>query len=101
MNTALERIRRHWVYVSSPAALGFGPCSRCGNTGLQWSTYRPFVWCPRCFDDVKPEHYGLIDGPCGLEVCRLFGVSFDSFDLLTHHITPFNSDLWPDKVLPT
>jgi hypothetical protein len=99
MGLALEKRRRSWVYVSSPRDMEFGPCSRCGGNNIEWSVYYPFVWCWDCFDDVRPEHYGVIDGPVGVEICKLIGISFDAFDLLTHSVIPFGSPLWPNKHL--
>lgn len=94
--TALERPRREWVYASSPNDLGYGPCIRCGGTNFSWSTYRGHVWCWDCCDDVKCEHYGVVDGPVSPGICALIGISFDAFDLLTHTVVPFDSPLWPN-----
>lgn len=96
MKLEIDRRRRKWIYVSSPVELCYGHCPKCGAADrLIWSTYYPFVWCLNCEDDVIPYHYGVVDGPVAVEVCRLLGISFDAVDLLTHTIIPFDSPIWP------
>lgn len=96
---SIDRPRREWVYISTPTEMDMGPCPRCGGREFRWSTFNSFVWCDRCNDDVKPEHYGVIDGPVMVECCKMLGISFDAFDLLTCTVVPFDSPLWPNKHL--
>lgn len=77
-----------------PKDFEMAPC-KCGNTDCQWSEYRGRLWCPVCKMDFVPDHAGVIDGPVGVEVCRLLGIVFDSFDLTTQQVVPFEADTWP------
>ena len=94
--TAIERLKREWVYLSSPNELEFGACPRCGGNNLGWSNYYPCVWCFDCVDDVIPTHHGILDGPVMPGICKMMGISFDAFDLLTHTVVPFESEFLPN-----
>ena len=97
-SNALMKVEREWVYTDSPNDLCYGECPRCGKTDYVWSTYYPFVWCMNCADDVRPSHYGIVDGPVSIGACKIMGINFGAFDLLTHTVIPFDSEFWPNKL---
>lgn len=85
------REKRTWCYVQQPAVYEIAPCA-CGNHDTQWSEYKGHLWCAKCEIDFIPEHGGIFDGPIGIGVCGLLGISFDRINLLTQTIEPFELD---------
>jgi len=57
-------------------------CDLCGGSNIEWSEYEHMVWCYDCEKDT-PGNGGIFDGPIGLELCRILGISFDRIDLKT------------------
>ena len=96
MALALERRRREWVYISTPTDMDCGECPKSGGKDYLWSEFYPFVWCKKCRDDVIPAHYGVLDGPVSPEICKMIGIYFDAYDVLTRVVVPFDSPLWPN-----
>lgn len=91
---AVELARREYVYVMSPRDYEISGC-KCGNNDCQWSEYLGRLWCPICKIDFVPEHAGIFNGPICVEVCKLIGITFDSFDLTTQERVAFESPTWP------
>jgi hypothetical protein len=75
-----DPIRRTWVYCQPPGAYEVY-CNLCGGE-VEWSEYEHLVWCWRCLKDV-PGSGGIFDGPIGVELCKILGISFDRIDLET------------------
>ena len=94
--TKTEPVRRQWVYVLHPADYGISGCPTCGNTDCQWSEFEKMLWCARCRKDFKPASGGLFDGPIGIEVCRLLGIVFDRYEIVTGRVVKFEDDDWKD-----
>lgn len=80
--------KRTWVYVQRPAAYCISGCT-CGNADPDWSEFKKHLWCAKCEKDFIPEHGGLLDGPIGVETCRMLGIVFDRFNLETQQVEPF------------
>lgn len=87
---------RGWVYVMKPSDYGVSGCPKCGNSDCQWSEFEKHLWCASCETDFIPESGGLFDGPIGIDVCGLMGITFDAFDLKTKMVIPFDSESWPN-----
>ena len=83
--------KRTWVYVMRPKAYDIAGCP-CGNSDPEWSEYQKHLWCETCQKDFIPEHYGVLDGPVGINVCKMLGLSFDRFNLLTNTMEPFEEE---------
>lgn len=81
--TELEK--RTWVYVMRPAEYGIAGHS-CGNNDPDWSEYQKHLWCAPCAVDFIPEHSGMFDGPIGIEVSALLGISYDRYNIQTGQI---------------
>jgi hypothetical protein len=82
--------KRTWVYVQRPKVYGVAPHG-CGYANPDWSEYKNHLWCPVCNIDFIPEHWGILDGPVGVNACKLLGISFDRFNLETQQIEPFET----------
>ena len=80
--------KRTWVYVQRPKEYGIA-LHPCGDINPEWSEYKDYLWCPACKCEFIPEHWGLFDGPIGINVCKMLGISFDRFNLETQQIEPF------------
>lgn len=80
-----RRSRRKWCYAQPPATYAIGPC-KCGNSELQWSEWKGYVWCNKCSLDFIPTHNGIFDGPIPLGAANLMGIHFDRIDLYTQKI---------------
>jgi len=80
--------RRTWVYVQPPKTFDVAPCS-CGNINTVWSEYVGHLWCAQCSKDFIPAHAGIFDGPIPVNACKLMGICFDRYNLLTGEIEPF------------
>src|SRR5688572_21693877 len=83
--------KRTWCYTQPPDTYEIAPCD-CGTTATQWSEFKGHLWCAKCQKDFIPTHNGLFDGPIGVELCRMLGISFDTVDLATRVVTPFQFD---------
>jgi len=86
MKTKLKK--RTWVYVMRPKDYEIA-LHGCGHLDPDWSEYKGHLWCPICKVDFIPSHGGLLDGPIGVEVCRMIGIVFDRYNLRTKKIVPF------------
>jgi hypothetical protein len=91
---AIEFPRRDWIYASTPAEFEIPPCSKC-NSELQWSTFKGKCWCPGCAQDIRPDHFGVIDGPCQPELCQMLGIDMGTIDLRCMAYVPWGSPTWP------
>jgi hypothetical protein len=88
--------KRTWVYVQQPKEYGIA-LHDCGHADSEWSEFQKHLWCPICKVDFIPEHYGVLDGPVGVNVCKAMGISFDRFNLETQQIEPFETDTKENK----
>ena len=86
-----ELEKREWCYVQPPQTYEIAPCD-CGTVATQWSEYKGHLWCEECQKDFIPSHNGLFDGPIGVELCRMLGISFDRVNLKTGEVEPFKMD---------
>ena len=76
--------KRTWYYVGKPCQdYGIPPCA-CGNDNIVYSEYQDRLWCDKCQIDYEPEYWGIFDGPICVEVCELFGITFDRINLETN-----------------
>lgn len=94
-----ELEKRKWCYVLQPKDYGIAPCQKCGNTETQWSEFVDRLWCGKCQIDFVAEHWGVFDGPIGIEACKLMGIIFDRFEIGTDRIVEFNTNEW-EKTWP-
>jgi hypothetical protein len=85
---AATREKRTWIYVQRPKDYDIAPHG-CGHTDPDWSEYKNNLWCPACQVDFVPEHYGVLDGPVAINLCKMLGICFDRFNLLTGKVEPF------------
>ncbi len=92
---AVELKRRDYVYVMAPADYEMSGCPHCGCNECQWSEFVHRCWCPKCKVDFEPECAGVFDGPIMVELCGMLGIVFDSFDLTTQQMVPFEAPTWP------
>jgi len=83
-----ELKKRTWVYLMQPDGFDISPCE-CGNRATQWSEYENHLWCANCKSDFVPEHWGILDGPVPVGLCKLMGLTFDRLNLITGEIEPF------------
>lgn len=84
-----ELVKRTEVYVRPPAAFDISGC-KCGNTNPQWSEWQKRLWCEKCQIDFEPEHWGILDGPIGINVAMLMGYNFDMERLSDHVLLVMN-----------
>ena len=80
--------KRTWVYIQKPRVYDIA-MHGCGHSNPEWSEYEKYLWCPECEIDFIPEHWGILDGPVLINVCKLMGISFDRFNLETEQIELF------------
>lgn len=80
--------KRTYVYVQRPKEYEISGCE-CGNDDPEWSEYKSHLWCERCQKDFLPASNGLFDGPIGIEMCKMLGIYFDTIDLATGKLIPF------------
>jgi hypothetical protein len=66
--------KRKWYYVQKPAEYEIS-CDKCDGTNIEWSEYEHKIWCYDCQIDTDGNG-GIFDGPIGLGVCTLLGISF-------------------------
>lgn len=93
-----EKIKRKYCYVMRPREYGMSGCS-CGNEDPDWSEFVHHLWCSRCQKDFIPEDSGLFDGPIGLQVCSLLGISFDMFEISTGKVLAAGTKEWEEAGL--
>lgn len=87
----MELQKRTWCYVQPPMNYEIAPCS-CGNIHTQWSEYQKHIWCDPCQKDFIPEHNGIFDGPIGLGVAKLLGISFARIQFESKDIEDLDSN---------
>lgn len=87
INNPLEK--RTNVYVNRPKDYEISGCS-CGNNDPEWSEYKGHLWCDKCQKDFKPECGGVFDGPICVNLCKMFGISFNQINIKTQQLEPFN-----------
>jgi hypothetical protein len=51
-------------------------CDKCGGTNITWSEFEKLIWCYNCKIDTRGTG-GIFDGPIPVELCKMFGISFD------------------------
>ena len=83
------QVKRVWCYVGKPSMYELPGCT-CGNPHVVWSEYVDHLWCPNCKVDFIPMTKGLFDGPIGIEVCRLLGITFDRYEIATGRVVKFD-----------
>jgi hypothetical protein len=83
-----ELEKRTWHYLQPPSTYEIAPCS-CGNHDTQWSEYKGHLWCAKCEKDFIPDHAGIFDGPIPAALCGWLGISFDTFNMETGKVEPF------------
>jgi len=83
-----ELPKRKWVYLMQPMDYEMSPCP-CGNTDIDWSEYEKHLWCPKCEKDFIPEFSGPFDGPIGVNLCKMIGITFDRFNLESQTVEEF------------
>ena len=88
--------KRTWHYLQPPSSFEMAPCP-CGNHDTQWSEFRGRLWCEKCQVDFVPAHAGIFDGPIGLGVCAILGISFDRFNMETQQVERFDAELGASK----
>lgn len=71
--------KREWHYCQKPSVYGVH-CDKCGGGNTDWSEYKAHIWCFSCEVDTKGTP-GIFDGPIGVEVSRMMGISFDRIRL--------------------
>ena len=81
---AAAREKRTSVYIMPPKHFDI-PAHKCG-TDAEWSEFKELLWCAKCRTDFAPEHWGVLDGPIGVQTSLLFGLNFDRFNLETNRI---------------
>ena len=96
-NLMTEKKKREWVYLMAPKDYEMAGCD-CGNLDVQWSEWQGMLWCDRCQKDFVPADSGLFDGPIGVNLCALMGITFDRLNLATHAVERF--DLETGKYVP-
>lgn len=77
-------LKRTWVYAMTPQTYEMA-CDQCGGNNITWSEYKGMIWCYKCKIDT-PGTGGMFDDPIPLEVCNLFGITFDRIDLKTRRL---------------
>lgn len=82
---AASKQKRTSVYVMQPSHFEIPGCA-CGNNEPEWSEYKEHLWCAKCKKDFVPEHWGVLDGPVGVQTSLLIGLNFDRFNLKTNRI---------------
>ena len=81
--------KRKWCYVLPPAAYGIDG-HRCGNRDCQWSEFVDHLWCGDCKVDFTPGNWGVFDGPIGVNICKMFGIVFDRYEIGTGRVVKFD-----------
>lgn len=83
----LELKKRKDCFIQKPQVYGI-TCDICGGTNLHWSEWEYLIWCYDCEKDTKGTG-GIFDGPIPLAICELMGISFDTLNIETGEIFPF------------
>lgn len=93
--------KRTWVYLQQPKVYGI-PLHSCGHPDPEWSEFKDRLWCPSCLVDFIPEHWGIFDGPVGINICAMLGIFFDRFIFDTNEIEKYNLETgkWEKSVIP-
>lgn len=73
--------KRKWIYIQKPQVYEI-TCDLCGGSNIEWSEFEHMIWCYDCKKDT-PGNSGIFDGPIGIKLCALLGMSFDRIDLKT------------------
>jgi len=81
-------VKRSDVLCQRPNVYSIPGCN-CGNADPDWSEYKDHIWCANCKIDFEPAHWGILDGPVGINACAMLGIHFDRLDLATGKIIPF------------
>ena len=78
----LPEKRKH-CYVHKPDVYEISGCPKCGGNNTTWSEYDGYCWCYDCQVDYVPEQGGVFDGPIGLGLMEILGISLDRINLET------------------
>lgn len=71
-----------WFYEIEPHE-----CPYCGSKNLTWSEYKHYIACNNCQKDIKPTFDGFLDGgPTPVTTAAMFGVRFDTLNLITNKV---------------
>jgi len=73
--------KRKWCYAMKPTVYEIS-CDICWGNNITWSEFEKMIWCYDCKKDTSGNS-GIFGGPIPMELCEMFGISFDRIDLET------------------
>ena len=73
--------KREWCWIQKPTIYEI-TCDLCRGQNITWSEFEGMIFCYDCKKNTRGTS-GIFGGPIPMELCAMYGISFDRIHLKT------------------